>query len=96
MELPGDDKSKSEAKNSDSGLIKEMARRELYATVFDVWVSSGRELKYSPQLWDYFCVVVAPLMMEHTPTEEEFFGILLMEQTKRMKPQRLRSHLSDP
>ena len=58
----------------------------MYSTVFDVWVDSGRDLKYSPELWDYFCVVVSPVMMEHMPSEEEFIGILLTEQNRRRSP----------
>jgi hypothetical protein len=68
---------------SESDSIKDLARKELYGTVFDVWVTSGRDLTYSNELWEYFCIVVSPMMMEHMPTQQEFFGILLMEQNRR-------------
>ncbi len=56
---------------SEAELIKELAQRDLYKTVFDVWVSSGRDLKYTQGLWEYFDVVVSPIMIEHTPSQEE-------------------------
>ena len=68
---------------SESDRIKKLAEKELYPTVFDVWVDSGRDLKYSRELWDYFCLVVSPVMMECMPDEEEFLGILLTEQNRR-------------
>ena len=68
---------------SEADRIKELARKELYGTVFDVWMDSGRDLRYSNELWQYFCIVVSPVMMEHMPTQEEFYGILLMEQMRR-------------
>lgn len=74
--------------NSDSDRIKELACKELYGTVFDVWVNSGRALTYSRELSEYFRVVVSPLLMEHLPTEEEFVGILLMEQARRKRESR--------
>lgn len=70
---------------TESNRIKQLAEKELYRTVFDVWVDSGRDLKYSRELWDYFCVVVSPNMMAQMPDEEEFIGILPTEQNRRRR-----------
>ena len=65
------------ANQAESNRIMQLAEKELYATVFDVWADSGRDLNYSRQLWDYFCVVVSPVMMAQMPDEKELIGILL-------------------
>ena len=69
----------------DAALMKLMAEQGYYRSIFDVWVSSGRELTYSKELSAYFSVVAAPVMKELLPDEEEFLEILRREQERRMQ-----------